>query len=88
MAGRADYLLHHIVAEDISLLALAVLHHFLPWGWALLSANLAAALALVLKGVYDYFHPDTHSVEMMDLQSGLLSLAFLDIVAVILFISF
>lgn len=88
MAGRADYLLHYIAVEIIALPVLATLCYFLPWGWALLAANLVAAAALVMKGVYDYFHPETHSVELMDLQSGLLSLLYLDIMAVILFLSF
>ena len=85
MARRADYLLHHIAAEDILLLVFAVLVHFLPWGCALGLADAAAAVALILKEVYDYFHPDTQSVEIMDIQSGLAAIIYADLIIVGIF---
>ena len=82
---RANYLLHHVAAEDIALLVFAIICHFLQWGWALLVADMAAVAALILKEVYDYFHPDTQSVERMDIYSGLLAIAYVDIIIVAIF---
>ena len=85
ISRRADYLLHHVAAEDIYLLILAITIHFLPWYWAMATADAAAVLALVLKEVYDYFHPDTQSVELMDIQSGLVALVYVNIITVGIF---
>lgn len=83
---RADYLLHHVAAEDIALLAFAILVHCLPWGWAMLAADGAAVFALLLKEVYDYFHPDSQSVELMDIESGLLAIAYVDVIIAAIFL--
>ena len=87
MARRADYLLHHLAAEDIALLVFAVLIHFLPWGCALGLADVAAALALIGKEVYDYHHPDTQSVELNDILSGLVAILYVDAIIVAIFAS-
>lgn len=85
ISRRADLLLHHVAGEDIALLAFALLVHFLPWGWALAAADLAAIAALILKEVYDYFHPDTHSVELVDIQSGVLGIIWINLMIVAIF---
>ena len=85
MARRADYLLHHLAAEDIALLVFAVLVHFLPWGGALGVADAAAVAALILKEVWDYHHPDTQSVELNDILSGLWAIAYVDLIIVGIF---
>ena len=82
---RADPLLHHLAAEDIALLAFAILVHCLPWGWAMLTADVAAACALVLKEVYDHFHPDTQTAELVDIQSGVLAIIYVDLIIVAIF---
>lgn len=85
MARRADYLLHHLAAEDIVLLVFAILVHFLPWVGALGVADLAAIAVLILKEVYDYYHPDTHSVEFNDILSGLSALVYVNAIVVGIF---
>ena len=87
MARRADYLLHHLAAEDIALLVFAVLVHFLPWAGALgvADAVTVAVAVLILKEAYDYFHPDEHSVELNDILSGLAALAYVNVIIVAIF---
>jgi hypothetical protein len=46
---------------------------------------MAAVAALILKEVYDFFHQDTQSVELMDVVSGLVSIAYVDIIIVGIF---
>ncbi len=86
MAKRADYLLHHLAAEDIVLIVFAILVHFLPWVGAMGLADLAAIAALILKEVYDYFHPDTQAVELNDIFSGLLAIAKVNVILAAVFI--
>lgn len=85
MARRADYLLHHLAAEDIALLVFAVLVHFLPWAGALGVADAVTVAVLILKEAYDYFHPDEHSVELNDILSGLAALAYVNVIIVAIF---
>lgn len=84
IARRADYL-HHITGEDIAAIVLAILIHFLPWYWAMVVADVVAIFFLVGKEIYDSKHPDTQTAELMDIISGLFGVAFIDIVAVIMF---
>lgn len=86
IAGRADYLLHHLAAAYIVLLVFAVLVHCIHWGWAMLAGDGAAIVALVLKEVYDYFHPESNSVERADIQSGLLAVIYVDIIIAVIFL--
>lgn len=85
MARRADYLLHHLAAEDIALLVFAVLVHFLPWAGALGVADAVTVAVLILKEAYDYFHPDEHSVELNDILSGLAALTYVNVIIVAIF---
>ena len=85
MARRADYLLHHLAAEDIALLVFAVLVHFLPWAGALGVADAVTVAVLILKEAYDYLHPDEHSVELNDILSGLAALAYVNVIIVAIF---
>ena len=85
IARRSDYLLHHIAGEDIAAIVLAILIHFLPWYWAMVVADVVAIFFLVGKEIYDSKHPDTQTAELMDIISGLFGVAFIDIVAVIMF---
>lgn len=85
MAGRADYLLHHIVAAYILMLAFSVLVHILHWGWALLFSSCMAICALIVKEVYDYFHSRCHNAEREDMHAGILAVLIIDILLIITF---
>lgn len=86
IAKRADCLLHHIAGEDIAALSLAILVHFLAWWWAMLIADAVAIAFLVGKEIYDSLHPDTQTAELIDIESGLWGVLFVDVCAVILFL--
>jgi hypothetical protein len=82
-----DKLLHDYAGELISMYFFAFLI-FLGFWKALLIADLVAACALVGKEVYDYFHPDGHSVEWKDVVFGLFGVLKFDVAALIGFLIF
>lgn len=49
--------------------------------------NILAFLALIAKEVYDYFHPDSHSVEFYDILAGIIGIFGMDFIILFQFIN-
>lgn len=77
-----DKLLHDYAGELLAMYFFAILI-FLGFWRALGISNLVAICGLIGKEVYDYFHPDGHSVEWKDVAFGLFGVAKFDIAALI-----
>lgn len=74
-----DKLLHDYAAALIALYGFAVVFLFAPFWWAFVAGNVLAVAALVGKEVYDWKHPEGHSVEWKDVAFGLFGVLKVDV---------
>lgn len=82
-----DKLLHDYAGDLIATYSFVICLLFLAFWPAAIIANVLAVLALLGKGVYDYFHPATQSVEIADFLYGVFGVIKFDIALVILYIA-
>lgn len=73
-----DKLLHDYAGALVTLFGFAVVFTFAPFWWAFGIGNVLAVAALVAKEVYDWKHPEGHSVEWKDLAWGLFGVLKVD----------
>ena len=82
-----DKLLHDYAAALICLFSFAIAYRFLSLLWACFAiADGVAVLALCLKELYDFRHPEGHSVEAADILYGLFGLLKVNIALLIMLV--
>ena len=81
-----DKLLHDYAGALICLFTFAVLFRFLPIWLCFVIADIVAAIALGLKELYDFKHPEGHSVEPMDFYYGLFGIMKVNLALLTMFI--
>ena len=74
-----DKLLHDYAGELIALYTFAVVFLVGSYWCAFIVANAVAVLALLGKGLYDYLHPESQSVELADFAYGVFGILKTDV---------
>jgi len=79
-----DKLLHDYAGALICLFVFAVAFRFCPVWLCFVLADIVTIAALAGKELYDYVHPDGHSVELMDFVYGLFGMAKVNVAFLIM----
>ena len=79
-----DKLLHDYAAALITLYTFAVAFLWLGFWPAFVLADAVAAAALFGKGIYDYYNPDIHTMEIGDFIFGCFGVLKVDIALLVL----
>ena len=83
---KTDKLLHCTIAALIVASTFIFLQAFKHPNWGFWVGNALAVLALLSKELYDYLHPDGHSVEFYDVLAGLIGIFGMDFIILFQFI--
>ena len=81
-----DKLLHYIMGLILLEYSFAPLCRIAPIWLAMVIANMFALVVLFLKELYDFKHPESHSVEVMDIVYGMAGIITGDIALLIQYI--